>query len=91
MSVLIGSKRCCGSAQGKVFSGCNGRVPQVGFADSIVRPELCCRAFEHDMPIVMGISDTIIALADGEVVTTGTPAQVREHPEVLRAYLGAPV
>ena len=46
---------------------------------------------EHDMPLVMGISDTIIAMADGEVVTTGTPAHVREHPEVLRAYLGAPV
>jgi branched-chain amino acid transport system ATP-binding protein len=38
----------------------------------------------------MGISDTIVAMADGAVVTIGTPAQVREHPEVLRAYLGAP-
>jgi ABC-type branched-subunit amino acid transport system ATPase component len=44
---------------------------------------------EHDMPLVMGISDTIIAMAEGAVVTSGSPAHVRQHPEVLRSYLGA--
>ena len=44
---------------------------------------------EHDMPLVMGISDTIVAMASGTVVTVGTPAEVRAHPEVLRSYLGA--
>jgi ABC-type branched-subunit amino acid transport system ATPase component len=44
---------------------------------------------EHDMPLVMGISDTIIAMAEGAVVTTGPPEAVRSHPEVLRSYLGA--
>ena len=44
---------------------------------------------EHDMPLVMGISDEIVAMASGEVVTIGSPDEVREHPEVLESYLGA--
>jgi len=44
---------------------------------------------EHDMPLIMGISDTMIAMAAGRVIATGTPAEVREHPEVLTSYLGA--
>ena len=44
---------------------------------------------EHDMPLVMGISDTIVAMAEGAVVTSGRPDEVRRHPEVLRSYLGA--
>jgi branched-chain amino acid transport system ATP-binding protein len=44
---------------------------------------------EHDMPLVMGISDSIVAMAAGRVITTGLPAEVRAHPEVLRSYLGA--
>ncbi len=43
---------------------------------------------EHDMPLVMGISDTIVAMAEGAVVTVGRPEDVRQHPEVLRSYLG---
>ncbi|MDQ1403344.1 MAG: hypothetical protein QOG03_1660 [Actinomycetota bacterium] len=44
---------------------------------------------EHDMPLIMGISDTMIAMAGGRVITVGPPAEVREHPEVLTSYLGA--
>jgi ABC-type branched-subunit amino acid transport system ATPase component len=44
---------------------------------------------EHDMPLVMGISDTIVAMASGQVITSGTPDEVRNHPEVLASYLGA--
>ncbi len=44
---------------------------------------------EHDMPLIMGISDTMIAMAAGRVIATGSPAEVREHPEVLTSYLGA--
>ena len=46
---------------------------------------------EHDMPLIMGISDTIVAMAGGRTVTMGTPEDVRGHPEVLRSYLGATV
>ncbi|MFZ6005389.1 MAG: ABC transporter ATP-binding protein [Actinomycetota bacterium] len=44
---------------------------------------------EHDMPLVMSISDTIVAMASGAVITVGPPQDVRNHPEVLRSYLGA--
>ena len=44
---------------------------------------------EHDMPLIMGISSTIVAMASGAVITMGTPSDVREHPEVLSSYLGA--
>jgi ABC-type branched-subunit amino acid transport system ATPase component len=44
---------------------------------------------EHDMPLVMGLCDRIVAMASGKVVTVGKPAEVQAHPEVLRSYLGA--
>jgi ABC-type branched-subunit amino acid transport system ATPase component len=45
---------------------------------------------EHDMPLIMGISDEIVAMAAGKVITMGPPDEVRNHPEVLTSYLGAP-
>ena len=44
---------------------------------------------EHDMPLIMSISDTIVAMAAGRTITRGTPDKVRAHPEVLESYLGA--
>ena len=44
---------------------------------------------EHDMRMVMGISDTVIALNGGRVIAEGPPAAIRSHPDVIRAYLGA--
>jgi branched-chain amino acid transport system ATP-binding protein len=43
---------------------------------------------EHDMKMVMDISDRILVLNFGSAVTEGTPDEVQRHPEVLRAYLG---
>ncbi len=43
---------------------------------------------EHDMSLVMGISDHIVVLDAGEPLTQGAPVQVRDDPAVLRAYLG---
>jgi len=43
---------------------------------------------EHDMNLVSIASDRVMALADGQLITIGSPKDVQSHPEVLRAYLG---
>jgi len=43
---------------------------------------------EHNMGIVMNISDTVTVMRAGRKLVEGSPAFVREDPEVQRAYLG---
>ncbi len=43
---------------------------------------------EHDMNMIMGISDRIFAMSQGEKIVEGLPQAVQSHPEVIRAYLG---
>jgi branched-chain amino acid transport system ATP-binding protein len=43
---------------------------------------------EHDMALVSEVSDEVLALNYGRVIATGTPREVQEHPEVVKAYLG---
>ena len=43
---------------------------------------------EHDMSVVMGISDEILVLNEGKVLAEGTPRQVSDNQEVQRVYLG---
>lgn len=56
---------------------------------------ICCKAcgettlllVEHDMDAVFRLADRISVLVYGRVIVSGTPDQVRSHPEVQAAYL----
>ena len=43
---------------------------------------------EHDMNLVSQTSNRVMAVADGAVIAIGEPAEIQNHPDVLRAYLG---
>ncbi len=43
---------------------------------------------EHNMDLVLRVSDRIIALEDGALLASGSPQEVLEHPDVIAAYLG---
>ena len=44
---------------------------------------------EHHMSLVMSVSDKVVALNFGKKIADDTPTQVRQHPDVIQAYLGS--
>ncbi|MCK9274470.1 MAG: ABC transporter ATP-binding protein [Syntrophales bacterium] len=53
--------------------------------------EVTILLIEHDMNMIMGISDFVFAMNQGGKITEGFPQDVQRHPEVIRAYLGEEV
>ena len=54
----------------------------------IRRRGITCLIVEHDMSLVMNISDSVAVLDQGQKIAEGTPREIQRNPEVLRIYLG---
>ncbi len=49
---------------------------------------ITCLVVEHDMSLVMNISDEVVVLDQGQKIAEGPPAAIQRNPEVIRVYLG---
>ena len=59
-------------------------------ADIPSRHQLGLLVVEHDMSVVMELSDRIHVMDYGRTIAVGTPEEVRRDPGVQKAYLGTP-
>jgi branched-chain amino acid transport system ATP-binding protein len=71
-------------------AGCNSVETEEidGLIQQIARKGTTVALVEHDMKLVMKISDRVLVLDRGHKLAEGTPAEVRSNPDVIRAYLG---
>jgi branched-chain amino acid transport system ATP-binding protein len=56
---------------------------------TIRREGITILLIEHNMSLVMSVAQRILVLKQGRMLAEGTPAEIRRHPEVVEAYLGA--
>jgi len=72
------------------MAGVNPALVQslLGHVEALRNEGMSVLFVEHDMDVIMGISDWIVVLAEGGVIAEGTPDQVSKNPRVIDAYLG---
>jgi branched-chain amino acid transport system ATP-binding protein len=54
----------------------------------LMRPDLVLLIVEHDMDLIMELCEQIYVLNFGKMIASGTPAEIRGHPDVISVYLG---
>ena len=53
--------------------------------------DLTLFVIEHDIPLIMGLADRIIAMDSGSIIAVGTPDEIGTNPKVVEAYLGGKI
>jgi len=71
-------------------AGCNPAETEglLQLFGTIARDGVTLLLVEHDMKLVMGVSDRVLVLVQGRVLVEGTPAAVKNDPQVIASYLG---
>lgn len=64
------------------------RVESLGLIRKINSEGVTILTIEHNMDVVMNVSNRVVVLISGKVLTIGTPAEVTSHEKVISAYLG---
>ncbi len=70
--------------------GTNESVWLGGHLETIRRRGTTILLVEHDMALVTSVCDEVYVLDFGQVISHGTPTEIRSSPEVMAAYLGTP-
>ena len=66
------------------------RAESLGLIREINKEGITILTIEHNMDVIMNVSERVIVLISGKLLTIGTPAEVTSNEEVINAYLGRP-